>query len=316
VARVLSTAVVLALLAATAVAFAITEGAKLDKSPIAATQVDPIFSPESRVDEKREAHVRFRLRTPERITVWIRNADGQNVRTLLTNRTARRGARFDLVWDGFSPSGIVQPDGTYEPVVKLGRSHRTIVLPSPIVLDTKAPVVTVKHPQYPLLSPDGDGRRDRFTVHYTLNKPAHAILAVRGRRVLFTKGQKTTGEIVWDGRVKNSQGRLVRAKPGRYLLTISAQDRAGNVAKGFPFAIAQVRYLTLARKRVVVRPGRKFALRVSTDAPAVRWRLRGRSGVQRAGTLHFRAPKSTGVFQLYVFTGDGDHAARCAVVVA
>ena len=108
----------------------------------------------------------------------------------------------------------MQPDGTYEPVVKLGRSHRTIVLPSPIVLDTKPPTVTVKHPQYPLLSPDGDGRRDSFRVAYKLSEPAHAILAVRGRRVLFTKGQKTTGELVWDGRVKNSQGQLVQGEAG------------------------------------------------------------------------------------------------------
>jgi hypothetical protein len=311
VARVLSTVVVLALLAATAVAFAITEGAKLDKSPIASTRVDPVFSPDGTL--KPVAHVRFRLRTPERISVWIRNSEGRDVRMLLTNRKAARGERFDLVWDGFSPEGIVQPDGVYEPVVKLGRSHRTIVLPSPIALDTKPPTVTVKHPQYPLLSPDGDGRRDRFTVHYKLSEPAHAILAVRGRRVLFTKGQKTSDELVWDGRVKNSQGLLVRAKPGRYLLALSAQDRAGNISKGFPFAIAQVRYLVLARKRVVARPGGKFALRVSTDAPLVHWRLHGRSGVQRSGTLHFRAPKSTGVFQLYVFAAG--HAARCTVVV-
>ena len=311
-ARVLSTVVVLALLAATAVAFAITEGAKLDKSPIAATQVDPVFSPEGTTHPA--AHIRFRLRTRERISVWIRDADGHNVRTLLTSRNAPRGARFNLVWDGFSPTGIVQPDGTYEPVVKLGRSHRTIVLPSPIVLDTKPPIVMVKHPQYPLLSPDGDGRRDRFTIPYTLSEPAQAILSVRGRRVLLTRTQKTKDEIIWDGRVKNSQGLLVRAKPGRYLLAISARDRAGNVSKGFPFAIAQVRYLTLARKRIIARPGGKFALRVSTDAPTVRWQLHGRSGVQRGGTLHLRAPKSSGVFQLYVFAAG--HAARATVVVA
>ena len=71
-ARVLSTVVVLALLAATAVAFAITEGAKLDKSPIAATRVDPLFSPEG--TDKRVAHIRFRLRTRERISVWIRDS--------------------------------------------------------------------------------------------------------------------------------------------------------------------------------------------------------------------------------------------------
>ena len=76
-ARVLSTAVVLVLLAATAVAFAITEGAKLDKSPIAGTDVSPIFSPAGTI--KPNAEVRFRMRTRERLSVWIQGADGKRV---------------------------------------------------------------------------------------------------------------------------------------------------------------------------------------------------------------------------------------------
>ena len=311
-ARVLSTAVVLALLAATAVAFAITEGAKLDKSPIAATFVDKVFSPDG--TKRPAARVQFRLRTRERLTVWIQDRDGNRVATLLPDRTLARGSEVRLAWNGLSPSGTLLPDGVYMPVVKLERSHRTIVLPSPIRLDTKPPVITVKHPQYPLLSPDGDGRRDTFRIHYRLSEPANVILAVRGRRVLFKRGQKTSGEIVWNGRVRDSQGRLVRPKPGRYLLTISARDTAGNLSKGFPFGIAQVRYLTVARQRVVVRPGGRFALRVSTDAPRVSWRLNGRSGVQRSGTLHFRAPKSAGVYRLFVLAAG--HAARVTVVVA
>jgi hypothetical protein len=312
VARVLSTAVVLALLAATAVAFAITEGAKLDRSPIAATFVDKVFSPNGTV--RPAARVQFRLRTRERLTVWIRDKDGRRVVTLLPDRTLARGSEVRLAWNGLTSSGTLLPDGIYMPVVKLERSHRTIVLPSPIRLDTKPPVITVKHPQYPLLSPDGDGRRDTFRIHYRLDEPANVILAVRGRRVLFKRGQKTAGEIVWNGRVRNSQGRLVRPRPGRYLLTISAQDTAGNLSRGFPFAIAQVRYLSVGRQRVVVRPGGRFALRVSTDAPRVSWKLNGRSGVQRSGTLHFRAPKSPGVYRLYVFAAG--HAARVTVVVA
>jgi hypothetical protein len=81
-----------------------------------------------------------------------------------------------------------------------------------------------------------------------------------------------------------------------------------------PVAIAQIRYVALARKRVIVRPGGKFALRVSTDAPAVHWQLHGRSGTQRRGTLRFTAPKSSGVYRLYVTVGS--HTAVCAVVVA
>ena len=161
VARVLSTAVVLALLTATALAFVITERAKLEKSPIMGTNVTPLFSP-SAVDPKlKNAEVIFRLRTTERIEVWIQDHEGNRVRDLQAPRTFRHGSRLDLVWDGFTDSGVLVPDGVYVPVVKLLRSHRTIVLPSEIKLDTKPPVITVHHPQYPIISPDGDGRHDR-----------------------------------------------------------------------------------------------------------------------------------------------------------
>jgi hypothetical protein len=308
VARVLSTAVVLALLAATAVAFAITEGAKLERSPIYATRVpEPVFSPDGSL--KPVANISFRVRKRERIRVWIEDSKGRAVTQLLSTRTIRPKARVDLVWNGFSDSGIVQPDGVYRPVVKLFRSHRTIVLPSPIRIDTKPPTITVKHPQYPILSPDGDGRGDVFRVRYTMSEPGNAILLVRGRQEIFKRCCKTSGEFAWTAR---NDGHGLR--PGRYLLSAAARDAAGNVSKGVPFAIAQIRYVVLARPRVVVRPGGKFALRVSTDAPSVRWTLHGRSGVQPRGTLHFRAPKSQGVFRLYVEAAG--HAAKCTVVVA
>ena len=307
--RVLSTAIVLALLAATASAFVITEGAKLEKSPIAGTKVTPIFSPSGVVERTKTAHVEFRLRKPERLEAWIQDSKGNRIRDLQTARTFARGAQLDLVWDGFTGSGTVEPDGIYMPVVKLLRSHRTIVLPSKIVLDTKPPVITVRHPLYPLLSPDGDGRRDSFSIPYRLNERAQAILSIRGRQVELTHSRKLSGQLHWNGKLNDKP-----VLPGRYLLTAAALDEAGNRSKPFPFAIAQVRYLSLGRDRVVVGPGGKFALRVSTDYPSVEWKLRGRSGTQRAGTLHFRAPRSVGVFRLYITAGK--HSAKCTVVVA
>jgi hypothetical protein len=311
VARVLSTAVVLALLTATALAFVVTESAKLEKSPIMGTKVTPLFSPDAVDPTLKNADVIFRLRTTERIEAWIQDGDGNRVRDLQAPRTFKRGTRLDLVWDGFTDSGIVVPDGVYMPVVKLLRSHRTIVLPSEIRLDTKPPVITVRHPQYPILSPDGDGRHDAFTVPYRISERGNAILAVRGTQVELTRCCKQVGELHWNGKL----GRPPRpVRPGRYLLTVAARDEAGNESKPFPFAIAQVRYITLARDRVVVRPGGKFALRVSADTPTVRWTLHGRSGAQRTGTLRFTVPKSAGVYRLYVTAGT--HAAKCTVVVA
>ena len=290
----------------------IAEGAKLSRSPIGGTQVTKIFSPSGK--STTAAHIRFRLRTRERLTVWIEDDKGHRVVTLLAPRTLRNGTKLDLVWDGFSTHGLLASDGVYRPVVKLERSHRTIVLPNPIQVDTKPPLISVPHPEYPIMSPDGDGHHDVFRVHYRISERAHAILAVRGTQVEFTRCCASSGELVWNGKLKDANGQLRPVLPGRYVLTVSAQDIAGNVSKPFPFAIAQVRYVVLARKRVVVRPGGRFAIRVSTDAPTVGWRLHGRSGVERRGTLHFRAPKSSGVFYLYVFAAG--HAAKCTVVVA
>ena len=311
-ARVLSTGLVLVLLGATAAAFALTERAKLELSPIYGTQGAQVFSPVSKVPGKNVAHIRFRIRRRERIDVWVQNRKGQKVGDLLVARSVRPRQLLELVWGGITPDGLLAPSGVYRVVVKLTRSHRTIVLPSDIRLDTTPPTIVV-HPttKYPIISPDGDGHADSFRVRYTVNEPAHAILLLRGKLVVFTRSRKATGVLVWNGKSNTTRKPL---PPGRYVLGVAAQDTAGNRSKGKPFAIVQIRYVTLARARVVARAGGRFAIRVSTDAPRVQWQLHGRSGTMPRGTLHFRAPRSRGVYHLYVTVGR--HTAACSVVVA
>jgi hypothetical protein len=312
VARVLSSAVVLVLLAATAVAFAITEGAKIEKSPIYRTRVTKLFSPNCPTPcatGSTTANVRFYLRKRERLDVWIVDSRGTRVSTLVSGRTFAPRRKLVFIWNGFTKAGELVPDGVYMPVVKL--PHRTFELPNTIRLDTKPPAITVRHPQFPLISPDGDGHADVFRVHYRVDEPARGILQVRDKQVELTYRKPLAGELVWNGML----GKPPRpARPGRSVVSVAAQDAAGNVSKPVPFAIAQVRYVVLARNRVVVRPSGKFALRVSTDAPTVEWRLNGGSGVKRRGTLHFRAPRKPGVYHLYVTVAS--HSAKCAVVVA
>jgi hypothetical protein len=309
--RAFPTALVLVLLAATAAAFALTERAKLELSPIYGTQPSQVFSPDSVTARTKVARISFRVRKSERIDVWIENASGERIDDLLVGRSVRARQRLSLLWDAFTPSGIAAPAGTYRAVVKLARSHRTIVLPSDIDLDTKPPtIVAHARTKYPIVSPDADRHGDVFRIPYEIDEPAHAILLLRGKQVVYTLGQKRTGTLVWNGKVPGSARSL---PPGRYVLAIAARDRAGNQSKGNPIAIAQVRYVVLARKRVVVRPGGRFAIRVSTDAPRIEWRLHGRSGTLPRGTLKLRAPKSPGVYRLYVTVGS--HTAVCSVVV-
>ena len=312
-ARVLSTATVLGLLLASALAFAITERAKVALSPIRSTQVPrPVFSPNAADPALRSATVSFRMRIAERVSVWMEDAHGHRVATLLPGRVEKRGAKVDLQWNGVAADGLTEPDGVYRPVVKLENSHRTIVLPNPIRIDTKVPRIVVPKPEHGVISPDGDHHADFFRVHYRVDEPAHAILLVRvsgaHTQVEYTLRKPLQGDLVWNGKLKQKA-----VRPGSYLLSVAAQDAAGNRSKPYPFAVVNVRYVSLGRDRVVVKPGNRFAIRVSADAPTVQWKLHGRSGVAKPGTLFFRAPKSKGVYFLYVSVGS--HAARCAVVV-
>jgi hypothetical protein len=314
VARVLPTALVIALLAATAAAFALTERAKLELSPIYGTQQAQVFSPDSKDPPKKLAHIQFHVRESESIDVWIQDSDGKRVDDLLVHRAVRAKELVQVVWDAFTPAGVGVPDGTYRAVVKLERSHRTIVMPSDITVDTTPPRITARpSTKYPIISPDGDGHGDIVRIPYEVSEPSHAILLLRGKKVVFTNGQKEKGILVWNGKAP-APGSTRSLPPGRYVLGLAARDRAGNQSTGVTFAIGQVRYVTLARTRVVVRPGGRFALRVSTDAPQVGWRLNGRAGTLPRGTLHLRAPKSAGVYRLYVSVGN--HSAVCSVVVA
>jgi len=185
-------------------------------------------------------------------------------------------------------------------------------LPNTIVIDTKAPsVVHIRRRYHTHISPDGDHHNDSVRVHYVLSEKAHALLYVDGDQVERTRESKT-GFLTWNGMI---HGRL--QPPGKYTLAISAQDTAGNRSTPLPFAVVTVRYVVLARTRVVVKPGARFVIGVLADAPRVEALFNGGRHAfathHGRGTVKLRAPSSTGVFRLYV-TASG-HTARALVVV-
>ncbi len=263
-ARLLPTIVVVALLAGTAAAFAVTEGLKLQKSPILDTRVDKLFSP--RVGA---ARIAFRLRKADRVTVSIEDSDGDIVRTLLHRRF--NAGFLNTAWNGRDEAGRVVPDGTYKPRVHLADQHRTIVLPNPIRLDSVDPRVTALAVSPRVFSPDGDYRRDYLTIRYRLSEPARALLFVDRRFRTKVKFFRKQFGFTW-----NPSG--LHLRPGRHRLTLAAQDRAGNQAALSAPAFVWVRYLELGRHVIRARAGRRFAVRVLTDVGRVRWRIGPRVG--------------------------------------
>lgn len=303
-ARVLSTAFCVALLAATAGAFALTQGAKVELSPIYDTSIPhKVFSPVCNCPTNR-APISFRLRESEHIEVWMER-NGKRAETLIAGRRYPRGP-VSLSFNGVS-GGVTLPDGGYKPVIRL--PHRTFTLPNTIVIDTVPPVVHVHRHINARITP---GTSQRFHVAYSVSEHAHGVLYVDGKQVELTYKEPLSGELTWDGKLGG-----IPAKPGSYTLAISAQDLAGNRAKPISFAVVTVQYLALGRTRISAKPGAPFALLVISGAPRLEILFHGkRRAVEHRGesvTLHFRAPAKPGVYTLYVSAVG--HAARATVVV-
>ena len=302
--RLLSTLLVVALLGGTAAAFAVTQGLKIEPSPILAPRVDKVFSPVCDCST-RVATIQFKLRKPDRVRLEI-VGDDHVVRTLVPGRRLRRG-KVAYTWNGRDGQGRFVPQGVYRPRVHLEDQHRTIDLPNEMRVDTTAPTIALVSVKPRALSPDADGRGDRVVVSYRTNEPAHAILLVDGTRVVFTRRQLERSSVQWNGRVG---GRVLPA--GTHRLQLAAEDRAGNLAAaGKPFDVV-VRYVALARGRIEAKARTRFGVRVSADAP-VRWRLGARSGTAKPGLLVLRAPAAPGRYALTVSIGE--HRARAALIV-
>ena len=305
-ARLSSTVLLVALLAATAGAFALTQGAKLELAPIYDTAVDKTFSPTCGCPT-RDAHIEFRLRKAQRVSVWIERG-GERIATLTSNRRYPAG-RIAVVFRGRGADGLTLPDGTYEPVVHLAAARDTIRLPNPIALDTIAPVPTVVAVAPTTISPDGDLTNPAVYVTYRLSGAGHAILSVAGRGdVEYTRFQPVRGRLVWYGRFRDRP-----AKAGVYRLLVATEDTAGNRSKPVPAGEVRVAYVTVSPSRIEVAPGETFTVKAVTDAKSVGWLFAGVHGRFATGRLRFTAPSTSGTYTLYVKVGT--HAARTEVVV-
>ena len=306
-ARLLPILLVVGLLGGTAAAFAITEGLKLEKSPITRTHlVNQLFSPVCNCDK--DFSVDFRLRKGDTLTATVITPEGDPVATI-ANHYFRKGlVHPPLRWNGRDSAGAVAPDGPYKLRLHLKRQHQTITLPDTITVKSNPALIAIKSVAPRVFSPDHDGRGEYVTVSYTVSGTARPLLYVDGAQVGRGRLTQSTGSIHWYG---GKHGE--KYPPGVYRLSLRAEDRAGNISPPTRDVGVVLRYLALGRKVVRVHPGARFAVRVASDAESVEWLLRGRAGQSAPGTLRFRAPKKPGRYKLYV-TSNGHSQAALVVV--
>jgi hypothetical protein len=291
---------VVCLLAATAVAFAVTENLKLESSPISGTRITSRFSPVCRASPPcdRSALIGFRLRREEDIRLDIVDSSGRVVRGSLVSQVVPAVFR-EFAWDGRDASGRVVADGVYRAKITLRDEDRTITFPDEIRVDATPPTVDDVKVEHAVFSPDGDGRADHVGLLYRFSEPAYPVLYVDGHARTPGYRKRPVGATQWYGR---------GAAPGTHQLALAAQDLAGNLGPSTGALTVQIRYVELFQRRYRAVGGHRLRIRVSTDATEVRYalagpgpRISGRArakGAVRAFVL--RLPRRPGRYRLTV----------------
>jgi len=298
-ARFLPVVLVVGLLGGSAAAFAVTERLKLERSPIFATQVGKVVS-----SNGHRVKIDFRLRKADNLSVAIVDTRDKVIRALVSSHHVVAGPQ-KLNWNGRDDSGSPVPDGVYKPRVHLANQHRTILLPNPIVVDTKVPQISLTGRNLTVVSPDGDARHDYLKVLFKTSEPARAELYSNGRLVVKQRSFKTRS-LQW------GRGNGMPARPGLYRLQLRAIDEAGNQGSLSPVFTLRIRYIELGRHVIHTKPGGRIRVRVSTDAHFYYWRIGPRHGRVHVKVLSLGAGPA-GRYQLVVT--ERGHSARALVVV-
>ncbi len=215
------TAIVVAVLAATAVAFATTERQKLEKTPFAVLHVEPAFSPEHGA-----ATIDLRFRRAHLVTLTIINSAGRVVSTLAHEQRVGRG-NVQFQWHAKRV-----PDGVYQPEVTLD-DGREFTLLNQIRVDSVAPRIALVSYRPRILR-----RRDKpiVTIAYRVSEPAHAIVFVGRTRCALSYAKALQAALNCP---MKRRGR--RLRPGRYRLQLAAIDLAGNVGPRTHVFVVRVR---------------------------------------------------------------------------
>jgi hypothetical protein len=195
----------------------------------------------------------FRLNAPANVTVEIVDSVG-GVVTTLVDRVWTRAGQHTVPIDG---AGL--PDGRYG-VVITARTAAGVTVQSIVPL-TVIRTLSAVSASPAAFSPNGDGRKDRLVVSFSLSAAADVRIRIEreGRWVaspLFGSFLAGPQRFAWDG--ARATGSL---RDGGYEAIVEVQDEVGGISYAAPFVTDTV------APRVRILPGGR--LRVGLSEPAV-----------------------------------------------
>ena len=282
------------LIAATVGAFFITQHLKVTTPLIAEPRISPeVLNPLagktcSGVNHRQTTLSFYLQHRADDVDVYVRDASGDDVKTLASARHLPKGVRFFFTWDGHQDNGAVAPDGVYHFQVVLREQGRNVDLSTKSGALVTATVMTVlPHPVVesvsPVLLPDPGVRGATIRYSGNENRGAKVVLyrtdlpgAPRVVKSFLTpwKGQSTT----WDGTINGQP-----APAGTYLVGLQVTDVTCNTGY-FPVVIPPppgttphagitVRYLAAQPPLVPVAAGSSATVYVDSRRRSYRWSL-------------------------------------------
>jgi flagellar hook assembly protein FlgD len=224
----LAAAVFLLLVVATIGAFFAAQRLKHQDPLLRYRASDRAFSPNGD-GIKDTARIRFRLPEADDVTVTILDDDGGAVARLATNQPLGTGAQL-FRWNGETDEGLLAPEDEYRVRVGLRDEGRTNTLPHSIKLDLQTPrprIAAVDAPAHRPTVIDGlERRRAVAKIEAPARKPRFSVWrtdTAKPSEVVERLPKTGKRRAEWNGEIDGSL-----APSGTYMISVEAQDRAGN----------------------------------------------------------------------------------------
>jgi FlgD Ig-like domain len=234
--RPLVRAVFAVLVVATISAFFLTQQLKSDFPLVIRFASKPAhFSPNG--DGYRDSsEIGFDLSEPASVSFMVVDAEGIEVRRIVSSRRLAGDAKHRFSWDGRDDNAEVVRDGTYRMRVVRRDESRVIDSVKKITVDTVPPRVTLVSATPSVIATGLPGETPQVRLRY--RGPRNSAPVVRVFRTgegeprvvrRFRGGPDRTA--TWDGRVSAGPERTEPAPEGDYAFTVAVRDRAGNVTE-------------------------------------------------------------------------------------
>jgi hypothetical protein len=234
--RPLVRAVFVVLVVATVAAFFLTQQLKGEFPLVIRFATKPAhFSPNG--DGYRDtSQIGFDLSEPASVSFMVIDAEGAEVRQIMSNRRLRGDAKHRFTWDGRNDEGAVAPDGTYRMRVVRRDESRVIDSVKEITVDTVPPRATLLSAEPSVITTGLPGDTPEVRLRYRGPKNKAPVVRVfrtgAGEpRIVrrFRGGPDRTAS--WDGRVSTGPEQTEPAPEGSYAFTVAVRDRAGNATE-------------------------------------------------------------------------------------